>query len=394
MSAAASIRLTRGYAEIPNSIIEHQAVFTRAELALALIVLRRGGAGSTAVTVSDRNWQGWTGLSPRLKEYAIAGLKVKCLNVAGRGETARYSFQPDTWETFVRSADRSRPHTAGRRAGVSPKRDAKVHPDCRERGCALLVAGPCVVEKNGVEKSVDSKENSVSPSAPVQIAQPVAHRPPADAGKTGGLEAVFAATLATLRGIFPLIGVAFLVRLLATVRAAFADVQDAELAEAITTAYRMKRTRQKSEGLFLFTVPEALAQLRRRPPPTPVAYADFSDGVKNLLTRVLDAVRARGAPFERLAASVEFLRVQCSGSGVELEWVETEMERLEAHMIELAAKALQGSESATAVAACVEAELNRASQMTADQRERLADLVRSRETLKVLGLPRLSLLDV
>jgi hypothetical protein len=378
--------LTRGYSEIPNSLIENQSAFTHAELALALIVLRRGGAGDTTVTVSDRNWQGWTGLSARQKEYAIAGLKQKCLNVAGRGETARYSFRPDTWENFVRTADRSKPRTAGRKP-VSPKPGAKVHPDCRERGCALLAqeaaAGGTPVAQP-VARSQSSKPINLLPAS--RIAQPVAQA-------VDAAEQVWTKTLAAIRSVFPIVGVAFLLRLLGVVRAKFAAVTDAQLAEAVAAAYHEKRLSQKSEGLFLLTVPEALAAILNQPAPAPAP--DISVGIERLLIRCVESLRARGAPFEGQAAALVDLARRVTAGGADLFEVEREMEWIEAEIIDIAAGLLSPAER-DAVAACTEAAVSpyrdggrRGVLMSKLQLENLTERIRARETLTVLAIPRL-----
>jgi hypothetical protein len=396
MSAAAAVAvqkrsLTRGYSEIPNSLVENQSAFTHAELALALIVLRRGGAGDSTVTVSDRTWQGWTGLSPRQKEYAIAGLKQKCLNVAGRGETARYSFRPDTWETFVRTADRSKPRTAGRKP-VNPKPGAKIHPDCRERGCALLAKEAAA---GGVTQPVarvgSLKPINLLPASP--ITQPVAQM-------TDAAEQVWTKTLAAIRSVFPLVGLAFLLRLLGVVRSKFAEVNDSQLAEAVAVAYREKQRFQKNEGLFLLTVPEALAAIMKQPRPAP--GPDITVGIERLLIRCVESLRARGAPFERQAAAVAALAGRLTTGGADLLEVEREMEWLEAEIIDVAAGQLSPAERDT-VAACVESTIapyrdgsyaRRAAPMSKLEIETLAERIRGREVLTALAIPRLSMLYV
>jgi hypothetical protein len=385
--------LTRGYSEIPNSLIENQSAFTHAELALALIVLRRGGAGDSTVTVSDRNWQGWTGLSPRQKEYAIAGLKQKCLNVAGRGETARYSFRPDTWENFVRTTDRSKPRTAGRKP-VSPKPGAKIHPDCRERGCALLAqeaaAGGAPVAQP-VARLASSKTVNLLPAS--RIAQPVAQM-------TDAAEQVWTKTLAAIRSVFPLVGVAFLLRLLGVVRSKFAEVNDSQLADAVAVAYREKQRFQKSEGLFLLTVPEALAAIMNQPRPAP--GPDIAVGVERLLMRCVESLRARGAPFGRQAAAVAALAGRLTTGGGDLFEVEREMEWLEAEIIDVAVGQLSPAERDT-VAACVENAIapyrdgsaaRRVLPMSKLEIETLAERIKGREVLTVLAIPRLSMFYV
>jgi hypothetical protein len=324
MSAAFAIRLTAGYAQIPNSIIENQAAMTRAELALALIVLRRGGANENdGVLVSDRNWQSWTGLSPRLKEYAIrglagdekAGIVGKGLEIHGRGERARYRFEYRNWESFVRNhRAEARPRTVGRKASVAPKVGSKIHPDCRERGCAMLAA----------ERGETKSKLTLVSSAP--IAQPVAQLDTARSGDNtrsgaGGDKYVipdgtplastptaqpvaqndktWADTLRTLREFFPLVGLAFLARLVAVVSALFSGLTDSELAQGVRLAWSHNRKRQHGEGLFLYTVPDAVRVIRSRS-----TSADSGLEIRKHLRSCVQLLRERGAPFVELAAEL------------------------------------------------------------------------------------------
>jgi hypothetical protein len=71
-------------------------------------------------------------------------------------------------------------------------------------------------------------------------------------------------TFARLRAVVPGIDALFLLRLLAIVRATYSGVNDAELAAAAEQAWRSKSGYQKGAGLFLDTIPQALAALRAR----------------------------------------------------------------------------------------------------------------------------------
>lgn len=408
MSAAASAAPrrgpTQGYAQIPNSLIENQAAFTHAELALTLIVLRRGGVGENAVTVSDRNWQGWTGLSPRLKEYAVVGLKKKCLGVAGRGQGSRFSFQSDIWEQFVRSNDRAKPRTAGRKSAVTARPGSKVHPDCWSRGCALLAQEAA----NGGSDQTGAGGLKLVPATP--IAQPVAQTMVASGGCSAAaapgskqtkpvlatpiaqpvarLADIWVKTLAVLQACFPMVGTAFLARLLAVVQAMFAGVTDSELADAVALAWDRKRTRQLSEGLFLVTVPDALGLLRRRP--APVSRSAPSAGSGGPLARLAAALEARGQPFANHAALARSLAVMATGPTGDLGAIESECERLEAQIVETAAGRLSGPERAAVDAAVSQAVAPYRERLPAPQLTRLTDQFRSAEILRLVGVPPLS----
>lgn len=314
MSAAAQPRnLTQGWAKIPVSMIENQVALTRGELALALIVHRRGGEG---VTVSDQNWSAWTGLSPRMKEYSIKGLQSKGLRMEGQGEKARYGWDSQVWEKYVRQANPQeiKARTAGR--AVEPKPGSKVHPECRDKGCAMLraecasgltllsatqVAQPVAQnpETQGTNEAVKSSlsNSGLSLVSATQAAQPVARK---QAKET---EIPAESTLRILQTIFPIIGVAFLLQLIKAVGKIFGHVSDEELSRAVEYAWAHHGRRQKSPGLFLVTVPEAIAALRRAPPPT----LD-RDPLREHLRRILAALDAKeGQLYQRTAERIRAL---------------------------------------------------------------------------------------
>ncbi len=327
---------TRGYFTVPNSFVENQALLTRAESVLSLIVLRRGDGKP----ISDTHWTNWTGLEPRMKDYAEAGLKKKgTLTIEGRGKSARYAFSRSGWEDFVTHAERAKPRTHGRVVtGKTPKPGALIHPECRERGCALLAAAKvaengetlisttqfaqpvaqtaasanadCIgpvsstvklpVLLSGPARSDLSAQKSVGqngsrPLVVTKLAQPVARI-------TEAAAQVWGATFQALKAAFPLVDVAFLVRLVSVIRALFPDVQDTELARAVGFAWEQKRSIQKTEGLFLATVPHALGHLRHKPAPRESPPSGVYEGARKILRACEAALRGRGAPFAEHAA--------------------------------------------------------------------------------------------
>jgi hypothetical protein len=285
-------RAPRGYCETPNALVVNLGLLTHAELCLALVSCRRG----VDKPIPDQLWSEWTGLHPRMKYNAVKGLSKRgCLTVNGKANSARFTFERDAWTQYVGHAERSKPRTAGRRA-VDPKPTQQVDPECRERGCGLLrmrcgetgltpeaatldmkpvsyisVLAPVVGSVGDGQGTQGTRALSAgasaglgypqrsdsSPVASTQSLKPVSKIP---AGENS--ESLWILTLATLRSSFPLVGVLFLSRLLATVCALFAGVTDAELSGAVRLAWTWNRARQKHEGLFLFTVPEALRFLR------------------------------------------------------------------------------------------------------------------------------------
>jgi hypothetical protein len=317
---------TDGYFTVPNSFAENQNLLTPAEQKLALIVLRRQGGmdRESAVLVPDSYWEAWTGLKPRIKDSAEKGLRKKGLMIDGRGRKAMYRFDRPSWESYVRHAPRSKPRTEGR--AVEPMRGAQVHENCRANGCAVLrgevgedgltlnpatenaqpVAQSQVVSIDSIKPSdpaqaVSSRINPVKipPSCPMrskqsspafasQVAQPVAQT----AIETG----LWARTLHALQSAFPTCGISFLVCLLAVVRALFADVTDAELARAIVFAFGRAAGKQKTEGLFLSTVPDAVAYLREHRPPggQPTRLERWTGEAGKLLASCIEHFTTRG----------------------------------------------------------------------------------------------------
>ena len=312
---------TEGYFTVPNSFAENQNLLTPAEQRFALIVLRRQGGmdKSTAVLVPDSYWEAWTGLKPRIKDSAEKGLRKKGLVIEGRGRKAMYRFDRPSWESYVRHAPRSKPRTEGR--SLEPKEGAQVHPNCHANGCAVLrsetgedgitpidasqfaqpVAHSAVVQIDQAaildrwsdhgpldtrpQKPIGCplRSKQPSPSIAAQVAQPVAQT----------VYALWARTMHALQSAFPLCGLSFLVRLLAVVRAMFADVTDAELARAIVFAFGRAAGKQKTEGLFLSTVPDAVKYLRdHRPPGAP--GAGWVEPARRLLQSCIEHFTTRG----------------------------------------------------------------------------------------------------
>lgn len=227
---------TQGFAQIPNSIVENQALLTPAELALVLIVCRRGQN-----TVSDQHWQSWTGKDPKMKNHAIRGLREKGLRQIGRGERAKFLFDRNTWDTWVRSRPRhERAKTLGRSKSVTPRAGQMIHAECRERGCQKLCeATPAVI-------SITS-----SPASPNW--KPVSNIAPSSPSPPGSL------TLQTIQRWFPHADGEFEVKLRAAVEQKVkVQYSDAELAQAVKLAYKRD---QEREGLFLHTVPARLAYI-------------------------------------------------------------------------------------------------------------------------------------
>ena len=316
-----------------NSLVENQSLLTPAELRLGMCIVRRGGHRE-GVTVSDHVWRNWTGLDPRSKELAAKGLQKKCFHVQGRGDKARFSFARPEWNDFVRQASRDhKPRTEGRR--VDPRPGQKLHQDCRERGCAMLMAenppgalslvSPASNAKPvsqdlpereaGAIAGLDGKPSGSEQRAGCQAPRQTSINSPAPAGRDTPVSSIpstlnakpvsqgdynpppaeteWVKTLLALRSAFPLVGLPFLARLLAVVQALFSNLTDHELAVSIRRAWDAYSKSQKSAGLFLQTVPQALYAARRQAGAT-AQHRKIPDGLRLALEWRLERERAAG----------------------------------------------------------------------------------------------------
>lgn len=381
MSAAAAPRITQEYSRIPNSLIENLGQLTRAEAYLALIVLRRTNDGKVG-TLSDRTWEEWTGFTSRQKELAVKGLKEKGLHISGRGDKARYEWRGDQWANYVRHAARTKPHTAGRKLGVTPNPGAKIHPACKSGGCSLLAdenAKPVSQNPSGQSSS----QNKLTLLNPSKNAKPVSQT-------SDQVERAWVKTIEVLRGFYPAVAIAFVLRLVGIVSAMFANVQDEELARAVAHAYERRKQTQKSEGLFFLTVPESLALLRRLPAAEKGAGAAVkADPWLEMTRHVIDALRTRGAPLSGFIPDIEQFERDMSEAknGADLDRLFDAAELLKGKISDAQFLAAR-PEDREHINAAVFAELL---QQRDDVRPRLETLFRRRATLSYFKIPALEL---
>jgi hypothetical protein len=406
-------RLTPGWAKVPYYLIQNQRYFTPSEMSLALIVLRRGGSADTKVP--DTIWESWTGNTGRSKELAAAGLRKKCLTIEGKGDKAVYRFDPDLWSRFVQEQEGKEGKAHTTKPGVDPKKGAKVHQQCRDKGCALLAASTPAPPSNSGLSLVPLAQNAKpvsqvaagldalaaaqkqglnsgsKPLVAIQNAKQVSQKKAAAAPScVDSVEQMWAETLRCLRAIFPLVGLAFLVRLVAVVRALFTGVSDAELAAAVVFAWNQKRRSQKSEGLFLLTVPDALRALRDAPPgPVEVKPHDYSAGALALLSKAREGIEKRGAPFAALLPFLDDLTGRV-GPALDPVALDSAMTDLQALIVSQAAEVFTDHERKQVHDAVVSAMCRESTQNVA-QLNHIRELYLERETLKFLGVPVLSL---
>lgn len=251
--------VTENYTRVPNSFIQNQHLFKLpASRALALIAFRVEQDSKWHGRITDAHWHTWTGLSPRAKELASTELKGFGLEVSGRGDkVAKYSWNWDRWHEAIQTKHQGEydPKRAEReKRAVIAKEGAKVHEECHDHGCAMLREGSCP------GSSDNSTADAVMGSKPksglflTSITQPVAQT------VEEATEKAWAASMAALQSFFPILKVIFLIRLLQIVRGYFPTITDQELAEAIHAAFVPQ---QFSPKLFLSSVPNAIARLRR-----------------------------------------------------------------------------------------------------------------------------------
>ena len=241
-------RLTRGYFQSPNFIVENAECFSPAEF-LFLSILFRRGAGST---VSDATWENWTGRTPRMKDHAILGLRQKGLHVKGEGNTATYSLEETKCHSWLHTHTRhEKAKTAGRSKSVTAKTGMQVHPECRERGCQRLCETQVIpFPATNLEKPVSQEERRAEDQIKAKSVPGVSTRPPESPPKK------FPQSLGAVQTFFPHVEPEFIDKLRARCDRKVKQYTDTQLAQAINKA--MKRT-QTSEGLFLDTVPGHLA---------------------------------------------------------------------------------------------------------------------------------------
>jgi hypothetical protein len=377
---------------------------------LALIVLRR----DAGAPLSDENWTRWTGYESRIKLNAIAGLRKKGLRVDGRGDRARYSWDSHTWNHYLRAAPvGERARTEGRAESKAAERP--MHPQCVEHGCQMMAGKSREKSKDSPQlvdvTFVESKGRTSDVAQPVaqieapfvspNVQQTAASSSPLnrgdDAAKEGSeLERIWAKALGALRIFFPLVGMVFLVRLLAAVRAVFPDVTDAELAKAVGIAFHATNRRQKSEGLFLLTVPEALADLRRRPPPKVVEDKGRSAETADRVAAWAEQLKARGQPYSSAADRVGELAAELlkGGDSERIERIELALSAIEGEVVEIAAGARTAEQRAATIER-VEKEVERYRKppraLAYRDLARIERQFRDRFILEQAGLPRLSL---
>jgi hypothetical protein len=349
---------TRGYFQVPNSLAENQALLTPAEKAIFLIACRIG-AGRT---ISDEHWTKWTGLEPRIKRFAIKGCQEKGLRVSGRGDGAKFFFDRDAWDSWVKRQPRHhRARTIGRKESVTPKAGQQIHPECRERGCQKLCE-----PQNGVIAITSS------PASPNW--QPVANSSPPKIPPETSL------TLAAIQKRYPHADAAFERKLRSAVEQRVkVQYSDAELAQAVQVAHKRN---QESEGLFLHTVPARLAHIvaqrdtarpKAQQTSTPEQVADILDSHASKLSK---------ADMKDLAQQVRSAQTE-------------DREALENQLLEIEAKVIERLRMRTSVdvfKAAVEAELKPyRAKMSPEQLERLRQQFIERKLLEDAGLTRISL---
>ena len=405
-SAPAVRTVANGFTKVPNSVITNIGILSHAELCLALVTLCKDSDGN-AVAIDDDTWTRWTGLQARMKKYAVAGFaRRKCFRIEGEGKQMRFGFDHVGWRSHVREVAPAtpRPKTLGRKAGVTPKAGAKVHPDCFERGCSKLADqnnGLSLVPCSSVQPVAQNLPSwppppETKPSEPTKENKGVKSGSVQPVAQTkASVEKVWAKTFEQIQAAFPIAGVMFLVRLLAVIRAAFQNVTDEELANAVKVAYFAKKAKQRDEGLFLLTVPDALSALRKcKPIPAAVSV---TDGMSESINRITQVLEARGAPFKESLEQLQALaeRVEDSDGLGNYETLFAEIGRVESTIVAEAEKQLTAEQLGDVERSLSEFQETmplylRESGRQSDPRYREAvGVARSRRILAAAGVPRI-----
>lgn len=271
------------YVKVPTSLVEHLWLLTPAETAMCLVVLRRGSRNGEfiPVSVTESNWQKWTGLSARQREYAIAGLREKGLKMEGRGDKAVFSFDLAAFRAYASAAvpAEAEVRTKGRARGVAVPAGTVVHEDCKKNGCQML-CGSAEQSCKPVLQMPVRKPAAAAESMALGAAVVGGNGVYADLRKTRAPRRPgFRLTLAVLRELgFALAGDEFISRLVAACEGfkragRSVDFDDELLSRAVRLAYEQRRHMQKSEGLFLVTVPPLLIALSDQAAARSVAYS-------------------------------------------------------------------------------------------------------------------------
>jgi len=379
-------KISAGYTRVPNSFIENLHLLKLpASEKLALITMRQDQdeRPNARKSVSDRQWEDWTGLKSRAKELAVKELQGFGLCIVGRGDTAKFSWDWDRYNQAIRERHQGEydPKRAEReKRAVTAKIGAKVHEECHDNGCAMLRAGQCPGDAPQSTAEVATGSKPATRLFLTQVAQPVAQT------VERATEKAWAATMAALCSFFPLVAVNFLVRFLSMVRAIFPDVTDLELAQAVRMAHIPN---QRSEGLFLPShstrVISALRLIRRGPPGDHPAKFEPS-APDDALTRCASAIRKRG--LHDVAEQIAAL------SGNHLE-IEVALEGIESRTLRAMVATLtddqraQIREAAANDLAC----MGGAGKFTEDQAGELKAKFFARHARALLKLPRISLME-
>lgn len=244
---------TKGYALVPNSIIENSSLLTPAELLLVLVTCRIQDTQHRMV--SDSTWEKWTGKKAGIKRRAILGLSERGLSATGRGDRVRLSFDRRVWDDWVSQRGRhERARTVGRTRSVSAKPGQMIHPECKERGCQRLCES---------EQKENCEVISISATPNRQPVNNFANTsPPESPPNLQSNAASWPLALAAVRRFFGWADENFISRLVSAVHERIQNFTDEQLAKGVQLA---KTENQKSEGLFLYTVPARVAWLISQP---------------------------------------------------------------------------------------------------------------------------------
>lgn len=403
MSAAAAVKVPSGFARFPRSVITNIWAFTPAEIALLLMVENN----TTRRSISDRHWVEWTGLAPRSKEVAVKGLRDKGLTVEGRGDKAHYFFEAKKWEAYVRTVDRAAIQTKPSKA-VSPRPGAKIHEQCRDRGCAMMFDElPTEVPTDSGLSLLPATQNAqkTAQTTPSGCSLRPKTLPPSNSGLTqvtatqnaqktarsvGSLGQVWPLSLERLQGLFITADEVFLTKLLDVVRSSFRGVTDGELVVAINSAWLAKKSIQKGEGLFLRTVPAALAVKRREP--APLAAPGLFEQANGAMGRLSGNLRARGGEYVKHAESVEFVGT-AMGVGGDLLQAEEQLGQIQAAVVETCRAELSPHNRDVVRQRVAEMSSRHGRHMTAAQALTFERQTEDREILNVCEIPRFTLFD-
>jgi len=259
-------RATPGYFRVPNSFAENQYLLKQpASRALALIIFRRTNSESAA-SVTNRNWEAWTGFHARQKEYAVKELEAFGLVIKGKGELRKFSWDWERWNRAVRTPINPA-YDPNRQEREARRKLQNMHPACRARGCQLN--GICPPDRSNPSQNellqlqqVASKFVQPAAQSEIKEKKPEAPKKPVQKSDDRSADERYPQAFRAMKSFNPTAQLDLLKRLILALMTAFGVVTDSVLAKAVELAFLHNSKLETRPGLLLYVVPDVLRSMR------------------------------------------------------------------------------------------------------------------------------------